>query len=341
MAFETPLTRLLGIRHPILLAPMGAVAGGDLARAVTQAGGLGLIGVGYHGADFIERELDAAQGARVGVGFITWDLARDAGRLDVALARRPALVQLSFGDATPFVQRIKSAGAKLALQVQSLTDARRAAELGADIVVAQGTEAGGHGAARALFPLLPAVVDAVAPLPVVAAGGIADGRGLLAALALGASGALIGTRFIAADESLSPDEVKAKLLISSGDSTLRTRVFDLVRGIPWPEPYTGRALVNQFSRAWHGRESELEQALASEGPRYAAAASAEDLDTALVWAGEGVDLVQRLEPAQAIVETIIAESHAALARTNAFRSGGAEGDQQSPASGDSTPPWLG
>lgn len=319
-SFDTPLTRLLAIRHPILLAPMGAVAGGALARAVTQAGGLGLVGVGYGGADFIERELDAAQGARVGIGFITWDLARDSGRLEVALARRPTLLQLSFGDAAPFVSRIKNAGIKLALQVQSLADARRAAELGADIVIAQGSEAGGHGASRALFPLLPALVDAVAPLPVVAAGGVADGRGLLAALALGASGVLIGTRFIAADESLAPSKLKAKLLASSGDSTLRTRVFDVVRGIPWPQPYTGRALANGFSRTWHGREAELEQALESEGPRYAAAASAEDFDTALLWAGEGVDLVQRLEPARSIVESIIAESLAALARTNGFTS---------------------
>jgi len=316
--FETALTRLLGIRHPILLAPMGAVAGGALARAVTEAGGLGLVGVGYHGAEYIERELAAAQGTPVGIGFISWDLARDPSRLEAALARRPALLQLSFGDAAPFVERIKSAGVKLALQVQSLADAKRAADLGVDIVIAQGTEAGGHGAARALFPLLPAIVDAVAPLPVVAAGGIADGRGLLAALALGASGALVGTRFIAADESLAPPEAKARLIAASGDSTLRTRVFDQVRSLPWPEPYTGRALDNQFAKTWHGREAELAAALPSEGPRYAAATAAKDFDTALIWAGEGLDLVRRLEPARAIVEAIVDEARAALLKTNAL-----------------------
>lgn len=312
--WDTPLTRLLQIRRPILLAPMGAVAGGRLAAAVTRAGGLGLVGVGYAGSDFVERELDAAQGLPVGVGFITWDLARDPRRLEVALERRPALVQLSFGDAAPFVAPIQRAGVKLALQVQTLADARRAADLGADLIVAQGTEAGGHGGSRALFPLLPAVVDAVAPLPVVAAGGIADGRGLAAALTLGASGALVGTRFMAAEESLAPVATKAKLIESSGDATVRTRVFDIVRGLAWPEPYTGRALINQFTRAWHGREGELFQALASEGPRYAAAASAGELQTALVWAGEGVDLVRRFEDAASIVDGIALEAEAALAR---------------------------
>lgn len=316
MSFETALTRQLGIRHPVLLAPMGAVAGGALARAVTEAGGLGLIGVGYGSADVIEQELAAAEGARVGIGFISWDLARAPERLDLALSRRPAIVQLSFGDATPFVSRIKAAGVPLALQVQSVADAERAAQLGADIVIAQGTEAGGHGATRALFPLLPAIVDAVAPLPVVAAGGIADGRGLVAALALGASAVLIGTRFIAAHEALAPAEAKARLIESSGDATLRTRVFDLVRGLPWPEPYTGRALSNRFSRSWHGHEAELLRAVPREAPRYAAATAAKDFETALIWAGEGLDLVRQLDPAAVIVQSLLSEAQRALAQLN-------------------------
>lgn len=204
----------------------------------------------------------------------------------------------------------------MALQVQSVADAERAAQLGADIVIAQGTEAGGHGATRALFPLLPAIVDAVAPLPVVAAGGIADGRGLVAALALGASAVLIGTRFIAAHEALAPAEAKARLIESSGDATLRTRVFDLVRGLPWPEPYTGRALSNRFSRSWHGHEAELLRAVPREAPRYAAATAAKDFETALIWAGEGLDLVRQLEPAAVIVQSLLSEAQRALAQLN-------------------------
>ncbi|MGQ0665295.1 MAG: NAD(P)H-dependent flavin oxidoreductase [Pseudomonadota bacterium] len=312
MAFKTALTDLFAIAHPILLAPMGAVSGGALAAAVSRAGGLGLIGPGYLGAEWIAREFDAAEGARVGIGFITWDLANNPGRLDAALTRRPAAVMLSFGDPTPFLAPIKRAGAKLILQVQTLADARAAARLGADVVVAQGTEAGGHGAARALFAFVPAAVDAVAPVPVVAAGGIADGRGLAAALALGAAGVLVGTRFYAAAESLGHPEAKARLVAGQGDGTLRTRVFDIARGLDWPPPITGRALRNDFADAWHDRVAGLEADPAAARERYASAAALGDFSTAVVWAGEGVDLIRDVTPAGEIVERMVAEARSAL-----------------------------
>jgi nitronate monooxygenase len=263
-----------------------------------------MIGPGYLGADWIEAEFGAAAGARVGIGFITWDLARAPQRLDVALAHRPAAVMLSFGDPAPFLPAIRRAGAAVVLQVQTVAAARRAAALGADLIVAQGTEAGGHGAQRALFPLLPAVVDAVAPLPVLAAGGIADGRGLVAALALGAQGILVGTRFYAAEEALGLAAAKARLVESSGDATLRTRIFDIVRGLPWPEGFTGRALRNAFTARWHGHEEALLAAQPEEQRRYADASAAGDLETALVWAGEGIDLVRDVRPAAEIVAEI-------------------------------------
>jgi len=317
MPFVTQLTRRFALRCPIVSAPMGAAAGGRLAAAVTRAGGLGMIGVGYHDAGWIDTEFAAAEGERVGVGFITWDLARGPGRLDTALAHRPAAVMLSFGDAAPFVPAIRRAGAFLILQVQSLAAAREAAALEPDLIVAQGTEAGGHGAARALFPLLPAVVDAVGVVPVLAAGGIADGRGLVAALALGAAGVLIGTRFYAAEESLASPAVKQRLVAGRGDDTLRTEVFDIVRDLPWPAPFTGRAIRNDFAAHWHGREAELRRALPDEAPRYAAATSAEDFSTAVVWGGEGLDLVREVEPAARIIARIMEQAEAtrsALAR---------------------------
>ena len=309
----TALTDLLSIRYPILLAPMGAVAGGRLAAAVTRAGGLGFIGPGYHDAAWVEHEFDAAGVERVGVGFITWDLEKDPSRLDSALARSPAAVMLSFGDPAPFVDAIRRAGAKLVLQVQTVKAAKDAAKLGADVVVAQGTEAGGHGADRSLFALLPAVVDAVSPIPVVAAGGIADGRGLAAALVLGACGVLVGTRFYAAEESLGHASAKSLLVQSSGDATLRTRVFDIVRGLDWPKPYKARAIQNEFTRAWHGRESDLERH-PEERERYAQAAKAGDFDTAVVWSGEGVDLIAETAPAQRIVDSMVSEARDSLNR---------------------------
>ena len=224
---ETALTRLLGIEHPILLAPMGSAAGGRLAAAVTNAGGLGMIGSGYASTKAIRQELTEAGNARVGIGFILWALERNQAALDVALEARPSAIMLSFGDPIPFTSRIRNAGCKIICQVQTLAQAKQAADAGADIIIAQGRDAGGHsGTTRGTMGLVPAVVDAVAPIPVAAAGGIADGRGLAAALALGAAGISMGTRFTASRESLWDPAMKAAALAAGGDQTMQTRVFE-------------------------------------------------------------------------------------------------------------------
>ena len=313
MALHTRLTELLDIRHPVLLAPMGGVTGGRLAAAVSAAGGLGLIGGGYGDPDWIEREFAAAGNQRVGIGFITWSLSKKPELLDRALTHQPAALMLSFGDPGPFAPKIKEAGAKLICQVQTLTQAKEAAAIGADIIVAQGSEAGGHGAARGTLPLVPAVVDAVAPRPVVAAGGVADGRGLAAALMLGAVGVLLGTRFYASEEALGHEGAKARIVAAGGGDTLRTTIFDVVRGYDWPAIYTGRAIGNDFTRRWHGKESELARSAAEESDRYAAAAAAGDVDTAVIFAGEAIDLIHDIAPAGEIVERIVAEAEARLA----------------------------
>jgi nitronate monooxygenase len=270
----------------------------------------------------IDQEFLAAGNARVGCGFITWSLARQPHLLAQALNHKPAAVLLSFGDARPFAAAIKNAGAALICQVQTVTQAMEALSIGTDIVVAQGTEAGGHGATRSTLALVPAVVDAVrernGEVVVVAAGGIADGRGLAAALMLGAQGALLGTRFLASDEALTSPAAKAKLVAASGDDTIRTRVFDIVRSLDWPALYTGRALQNAFSRQWHGREAELANSLPIEAPRYARAAGTNDLDTSVIFAGECVDLIRDVKPAAAIVASLVHEAEAAL-RSNLSR----------------------
>ncbi|MGH6904464.1 MAG: nitronate monooxygenase, partial [Geminicoccaceae bacterium] len=166
---------------------------------------------------------------------------------------------------------------------------------------------------------VPAVVDAIAPTPVAAAGGIADGRGLAAALVLGAAGVLVGTRFYASAEALGHGAAKARLVEAGGDATLRTTIFDLVRGRDWPARFTGRALENRLSQSWHGREAELAGQLAKERERYAAAAEAGDVSSAVVWAGEAVDLIRDLPPAGEIVQRMASEAGAALARGVALR----------------------
>lgn len=154
----------------------------------------------------------------------------------------------------------------------------------------------------------------MAPIPVVAAGGIADGRGLAAALMLGAQGALIGTRFYASDEALAPDAAKQRIAAASGGDTERTTLFDVVRRLDWPTPYTGRALRNRFMARWHGRSAELAASLESEAAAFQAAARSGDVDTAMVWAGEGVDLIDTVEAAGRLVERIGADAEACLRR---------------------------
>ena len=298
------ICKVLGIGKPVVLAPMGFVTGGALAAAVSHAGGLGLIGAGYGDADWIRREFALAAGARIGVGFITWSLAKQPHLLDLALSYRPCAVMLSFGDPLPFAEKVRDAGAKLICQVQDLRTARQALRANPDVLVAQGTEAGGHAGTRSLFALLPAITDISGGIPVLAAGGISDRRGVQAAMALGAEGALLGTRFLAAEESLVPREAKQRVVEANGDATLRTTVFDIIRGHDWPGAITARALRNSFTGKWHGNEQALKENLPQEKKAYAAAVEQRDFDTALVFAGEGIDLVDAVLPAADIVKRI-------------------------------------
>jgi nitronate monooxygenase len=187
-----------------------------------------------------------------------------------------------------------------------------ARDAGADIIVAEGSEAGGHSGRRGTLPLVPAVVDAVRPTPVVAAGGIADGRGLSAALMLGAQGALMGTRFYASREALGNETAKRRIVAATGSDTARTRVFDIVRGYPWPPENSGRALRNRFMDLWHTRESDLAATAETQRDAYHAAARDGDFDTAVVWASEAVDLITNVEGAAALVARISAEAETQL-----------------------------
>ena len=163
MAISTRLTDRLGITHPIISAPMDVIAGGKLAAAVSSAGGLGMLGGGYSDEDgWLEREFAAAGNQAVGCGFITWALREAPQVLDQVIARRPKAIFLSFDDPEPFAARIKAAGIVLFCQLQTRSDAERAIACGADVIVAQGTEGGGHGGARATLTLVPEIADLIA-----------------------------------------------------------------------------------------------------------------------------------------------------------------------------------
>ncbi len=313
MSIRTALTEKFGLEYPIVSAPMGSVAGGRLAAAVSNAGALGLIGGGYGDSEWLRSELSTVRSKTTrpwGVGLITWHATQEI--LELALSYEPHTFMLSFGDPRPFVPAIKEAGCTLICQVQDVEDGRAAKAAGADIIVAQGTEAGGHGADQSTLPLVPAVVDAVAPTPVLAAGGIADGRGLAAALMLGAQGALMGTRFYATTEALGHESAKEHIVAAKGRDTERTRVFDVVRQHAWPQPYTGRAIRNPFMEHWEGREDDLGVALDEVISGFQAAVRNADFDTAMIWAGEGVDLISDVAPAGELVRRIGAETEARL-----------------------------
>ena len=312
MTIHNRLTGTLGIKHPILLAPMDVVSGGRLAAAVSNAGGLGLLGGGYGDEDWIERERARAGNARIGCGFITWSLAKHPELLDGVLAHRPAAVMLSFGDPRPFAPTIRAAGVRLICQVQTMAQAREALQTEADVIVAQGTEAGGHGQTEPLITLLPRVVDLCPGTPVVAAGGIADGRGMAAAMMLGAEGVLMGTRFYASEEAEGHPDAKQRIVTAEGGDTVRSIVFDLSRRNRWPAPYTGRVLRNRHAERWLGREAELEARAEEVAHDYAEARESGDFDVAAVIVGEACALIHDILPASEILERVVAEAERLL-----------------------------
>ena len=314
VALRTPFTELFRIGHPIALAPMGGSAGGALAAAVSNGGGLGLVGGGRGDPEWLERQLTIVTERTDkpwGVGFLSWSATPEV--VERAIEHRPDAVMLSFGDPRPLAEPVQASGTSLIVQVTDLGEAEAAVEIGADVIVAQGGEAGGHGGGRATMPFVPIVVDLAGAAPVLAAGGIADGRGIAAALTLGAAGALIGTRFQASAETLVNSEVVKAIVDGKGENTERSRVLDIARGAPWPSRYPARTLRNTFLETWRGRETELEadeEAKAS----YRRAASRDDLGVVPVWASEAIDLITEALPAADLVGRLATEAEDALLR---------------------------
>lgn len=313
---QTELTRRLNLRLPIFGAPMGGAAGGALAHAVSAAGGLGMIGASNAvGADYLSREAEiaAADGTAFGVGLQVWSLPAQPGMVEAVLAARPAVVSLSFGAIEPYADAVHEVGALIAVQVNSVADARVAQAAGADIVVAQGTEAGGHTGRVATLPLLQAVLDTV-DLPVVAAGGIGTGRGLAAVLAAGAQAAWIGTRLLTTTEAAGSAAAKKRVIEAAETDTVLTRAFDVARGLGWPARYPGRAVRNAFTDRWDGREDDLDPVGAGAGVReeLAAATGAGDVEVTSVYAGQAVALVHDERPAGEVVTEMAADAERRL-----------------------------
>jgi len=319
------------LETPIALAPMALASGGELAAASAKAGALGLIGGAYGDLAWVQREYAIAANAlssekraaeRLGCGFITWRLEQDRSALDFVLdlAAKPAAIMLSFGDPSRLASDIVAQGIPLICQIQTMAQLPGAVEAGASVIVAQGGEAGGHGLsageARSTFTLVPEIADwlaAHAPeVLLLAAGGIADGRGLAAAMMLGADGALVGSRLWASAQSLADDAAIAQAVKASGDHTARSAVFDILREKDWPAEFEFRALRNAIHRRWEDRLDDLRADPAAAIADYRAGVAARDYTRAHVAVGEGTGLINANASASEIIAAIDEEARLLL-----------------------------
>ncbi|MFZ2501650.1 MAG: nitronate monooxygenase [Nocardioides sp.] len=297
---------LFGLRHAVVSAPMAKISGGRLAAAVTEAGGLGLIGGGYGDRAWMRREWEIAANPRVGVGLILWVIPDAVEVVDELMNWGVRTFCFAFGDPAAVIDRVRARGGRSLVQINTPQEARSALAAGADAVIAQGEEAGGHGqSGRPLRDLLPAVVELAGRMPVLAAGGITTRSDVAAAVARGASGVLVGTRFYATDEALDLPAAKRRLVEAGSDATTRTSAFDHLRGPLWPEGYNGRALHNSATEWWAGSQAS-EAEVAQRQDRYRSADLSGDLDFRVVWAGAGVSRIGRIQSASAVTADLAA-----------------------------------
>lgn len=321
---STRLTQTLGVRHPVVQAGMGGVARAELAAAVSNAGGLGMLGMIRMPADFIREQVQKTRALTdrpFGVNLVP-PVAPPPGveaQFEVCLEERVPVISLFWCDPTPFVERCHAAGIIVMLQVGSVEEGRRAVEAGVDIIVAQGMEAGGHvRGSVGLLPLLPTVAEAVSPVPVVAAGGIVEGSGLAAALALGADGVWVGTRFVASEESEAHPDYKKRLLNASDTDTMYTEAFH----IGWPPRSPHRVLKNPLTEGVGPPEGPVARVRSQdrivEVPPFASGTPTIHTEgqTELManYAGQGVGLIREILPAARIVEQMVAEAEAIISR---------------------------
>lgn len=322
---KTKLCENLEIDFPIIQAAIGGISCPALAAAVSNAGGLGSIamtGWGKQGTqELLSKANELTTRGFVANLLLSYDITDE---FEAVLENPPKVVSFYWGDISPYVERVHQAGSLVMTTIGSVDEARRAADLGADMIVAQGWEAGGHVIGEiATLPLIPAVVDAVSPLPVIAAGGITDGRGLAAALCLGAQAAWIGTRFLAANEADIHPVYRAKVLAAKTSDTFYSKLFDGT----WPDA-PGRVIKNKTISDWQSagrpkqgkRPGEGETIVrgpdGSEVKLYDAVAMRSDMtgdiEAAPLWAGQGVGLVKKEQPAAEIVEGLVREARLAM-----------------------------
>jgi NAD(P)H-dependent flavin oxidoreductase YrpB (nitropropane dioxygenase family) len=313
---HTRICDLLGIDHPIVLGGMGTATTAPLVAAVSNAGGFGTLGTSAFSAATLENEIAAIHERTdkpFGINHLLFQIQEDM--FAVTLRAHPAVAAFAWArkdqNLQDYFQRAHDAGCKVMHMAGEVAEALRAADAGADLLVAQGTEAGGHVGWMASLPLLPMMVKAVAPLPVLCAGGIADGRGLAAALALGADGVLLGTRFMATAEAPIHANFKRAIVNSDGHDTILTEIPDLASQRVWPGAMS-RAQRNRFIERWAGREWAIRQDASEIGKQTAAARAAGDIDNAPLSFGQDAGLIGSIKSVKEVIDDIVAEAEEIL-----------------------------
>jgi NAD(P)H-dependent flavin oxidoreductase YrpB (nitropropane dioxygenase family) len=313
----TRFTRLLGVAHPVVLGGMGTGTSPDLVAAVSAAGGLGILGATHLAPGRLTDDVAAirAQTDRpIGLNFLLAFV--DEERFATALALRPAVLSFAWPypeqDLAGYFARAHAVGARVVHMVSTAAEGARAAAAGADVVVAQGTEGGGHVGQMGTMVLVPQAVRAIPDKPVLAAGGVADGAGLAAALALGADGVLLGTRFLATPEAPIHAGFKQAILDSDGTDTVLTEIPDIASGRVWPGAMN-RVQRNRFIAEWAGREWLLRQRRAEVAAQLERARAAGDTDNGTVGIGQIAGLIDDVAPAGDVVRRIVEEAESLLA----------------------------
>ena len=309
---RTRICDLLQIEHPVVLGGMASATNAALVAAVTNGGGLGILGVTFLPPDQQHAEIARIRELTAGPFGLNHLLAfATEDRFAETLAARPRVVSTAWGwsdqDLRPYFQRAHDAGSLVMHMVSGVPEAVRAVQSGADIIVAQGTEGGGHVGWMGTMAVVPQVVRAVAPTPVIAAGGIADGSGLAAALALGAEGVLLGTRFLATPEAPIPPSYKHAVLESDGHDTFLTEIADIANGRVWPGAMS-RVLRNRLIERWAGREWEVRQRRNEVAAGLRAARERDDAAELNLQMGQTAGLITAIVPAAQVVRDIVAEA---------------------------------
>jgi NAD(P)H-dependent flavin oxidoreductase YrpB (nitropropane dioxygenase family) len=309
---HTRICDLLGIVHPVVLGGMGTATTAPLVAAVSNAGGFGTLGTSAFNAATLDSEVSAIlerTGKPFGINHLLFQIQEEM--FAVTLRARPAVAAFAWArkdqDLREYFRRAHDVGSKVMYMAGEVPEALRAAEAGADILVAQGTEAGGHVGWMASLPLVPMMVEAVKPLPVLSAGGIANGRGLAAALALGAEGVLLGTRFMATPEAPIHPNFKQAIVDSDGHDTVLTEIPDIATQRVWPGAMS-RAKRNSFIERWSGREWALRQNAREVGKQALAARAAGDIDNASLSFGQDAGLIDSIKSVKDVVYDIVTEA---------------------------------